>query len=138
MRLERSVCQMTLDPLIIIITEFLLFCSQELIQNADDAEAKTVHFYVDHRDHDGESNLLDPKLKKYQGPSLIVYNDAKFEDEDWKGIQMLQRSVKADDPFKVGKFGIGFNSVYHLTGMQHYKQQFAPCRHACGIPTQSV
>ena len=29
----------------------------------------------------------------------------------------MQQSVKADDPFKVGKFGIGFNSVYHITGV---------------------
>ena len=29
----------------------------------------------------------------------------------------MQQSVKAEDPFKVGKFGIGFNSVYHITGM---------------------
>ena len=28
----------------------------------------------------------------------------------------MQQSVKAEDPFKVGKFGIGFNSVYHITG----------------------
>ena len=24
--------------------------------------------------------------------------------------------MKAKSPFKVGKFGIGFNSVYHITG----------------------
>lgn len=26
------------------------------------------------------------------------------------------RSSKKDDPLKVGRFGIGFNSVYHMTG----------------------
>ena len=52
----------------------------------------------------------------FQGPSLLAYNDAIFQDKDWQSIQNMQQSVKAEDPFKVGKFGIGFNSVYHITG----------------------
>ena len=55
-------------------------------------------------------------MSEYQGPSLIVANDGMFSKEDWEGIQRLQDSVKAGDPFRVGKFGIGFNSVYHITG----------------------
>ena len=88
---------------------------QEIIQNADDAEAKKVEFYVDCRSH-GTKSLVHPALAEFQGPALLSVNDAKFSKEDWEGIQSLQRSVKAEDPFKVGTFGIGFNSVYHLTG----------------------
>ena len=40
-----------------------------------------------------------------------------FQEKDWQSIQDMQQSVKAEDPFKVGKFGIGFNSVYHITGV---------------------
>ena len=87
-----------------------------MIQNADDAGATIVQFYVDSRDH-GNKNLVDGELASYQGPALISANDAMFSEEDWEGIQSLQQSIKADDPFKVGRFGIGFNSVYHLTGM---------------------
>ena len=90
---------------------------QELIQNADDAGAKTVHFYVDCRQHGTDpQRLVHPELAQYQGPALLAHNDARFRDEDWKGIQNLQQSGKAKDPFKVGKFGIGFISVYHITG----------------------
>lgn len=39
-----------------------------------------------------------------------------FTAEDWNGIQEIARSRKRDDPLKVGRFGIGFNSVYHITG----------------------
>ena len=88
---------------------------QEIIQNADDAGAKTVKFFIDSREH-GTTSLVHPDLTPFQGPALLAYNDAQFRDEDWEGIQNLQRSVKAEDPFKVGKFGIGFNSVYHITG----------------------
>lgn len=50
------------------------------------------------------------------GTALYVYNDAVFTVEDWNGIQEIARSRKRDDPLKVGRFGIGFNSVYHVTG----------------------
>lgn len=46
-----------------------------------------------------------------------MYNNAVFTPEDWHGIQEIARSRKKDDPLKVGRFGIGFNSVYHITGM---------------------
>ena len=87
-----------------------------MIQNADDAGATVVQFYVDCRQH-GTSGLVEPELAAYQGPALVLANDAMFSKEDWEGIQSLQQSIKADDPFKVGRFGIGFNSVYHLTGI---------------------
>lgn len=47
---------------------------------------------------------------------MYVYNNAVFTGEDWNGIQEIARSRKRDDPLKVGRFGIGFNSVYHITG----------------------
>lgn len=50
------------------------------------------------------------------GTALYVYNDAVFTVEDWNGIQEIARSRKREDPLKVGRFGIGFNSVYHITG----------------------
>ena len=66
--------------------------------------------------HHGTSGLVKPEHAAYQGPALISANDAMFSEQDWEGIQSLQQSIKAEDPFKVGRFGIGFNSVYFLTG----------------------
>ena len=51
-----------------------------------------------------------------QGPALCVYNDAEFTARDWEGIRMLHTSVKEKDPLKVGRFGLGFKSVFHMTG----------------------
>lgn len=87
-----------------------------MIQNADDAGAKVVHFYIDTRRHPTAS-LVTANLAAHQGPALIVANDATFKDKDWEGIERLQDSIKAEDPFNIGKYGIGFNSVYHITGM---------------------
>ena len=75
-----------------------------------------MHFYLDSRQH-GSQSLIHPSLGQFQGPSLLSYNDAMFQEKDWQSIQDMQQSVKAEDPFKVGKFGIGFNSVYHITGV---------------------
>ncbi|KAF4109302.1 hypothetical protein G5714_010375 [Onychostoma macrolepis] len=89
---------------------------KELIQNADDAGASTVVFIHDER-HYGTHSLWTEELRKYQGPALYAFNDAAFTEEDWEGIQRVGRSIKQDDPMKVGRFGIGFNSVYHITDL---------------------
>jgi len=51
-----------------------------------------------------------------KGAALYAYNDAVFSEDDWKGIRMLLQSVKQHDPHKVGYFGMGFKSVFHITG----------------------
>ena len=51
-----------------------------------------------------------------QGPALLAYNDAAFSEDDWKGVRMMYASVKEADALKVGCFGLGFKSVFHMTG----------------------
>ena len=103
-------------PIIGYIDKICIYDMQEIIQNADDAGANKVQFFLDNRRH-GTTSVIHPDLVQFQGPSLMCYNDAVFQEKDWQSIQDMQQSVKADDPFKVGKFGIGFNSVYHITGI---------------------
>jgi len=52
-----------------------------------------------------------------KGPALYAYNDAVFSEDDWKGIRMLLQSVKQHDQHKIGYFGMGFKSVFHITGI---------------------
>uniref|UniRef100_A0A804HK57 Sacsin molecular chaperone n=1 Tax=Homo sapiens TaxID=9606 RepID=A0A804HK57_HUMAN len=87
---------------------------KELIQNAEDAGATEVKFLYDETQY-GTETLWSKDMAPYQGPALYVYNNAVFTPEDWHGIQEIARSRKKDDPLKVGRFGIGFNSVYHIT-----------------------
>lgn len=87
---------------------------KELIQNAEDAGASEVKFLYDET-HYGTESLWSKEMAQYQGPALYVHNNAVFNPEDWHGIQEIARSRKKDDPLKVGRFGIGFNSVYHIT-----------------------
>ena len=115
---------------IVMIDMYLINAyTQELIQNADDAKATIVKVVLDHRNLPTLSDKLVGSharnlLQRYQGPALLAYNNAIFSEGDWEGIQNLQQSGKSKDPFKVGKFGIGFNAVYHITGepLQNYYQ----------------
>jgi len=47
----------------------------------------------------------------------VFYNNAEFTEADWKGIRSIYTSTKRDDPLKIGKFGLGFKSIFHLTGL---------------------
>lgn len=95
---------------------------KELVQNADDAGASTVVFYLDHRTH-SSSKLADQALASFQGPSLLVYNNAIFTAEDFQSIQRIGDSLKKsseDSRAKIGRFGIGFNAVYHWTDLPSF------------------
>uniref|UniRef100_A0A096MIC5 Sacsin/Nov domain-containing protein n=1 Tax=Poecilia formosa TaxID=48698 RepID=A0A096MIC5_POEFO len=87
---------------------------KELIQNADDALASEVVFIHDERSYRAES-LWTGELGDCQGPALYAYNNAVFTEDDWERIQKAGRSGKINDPNKIGRFGIGFNSIYHIT-----------------------
>ncbi|CAM9194960.1 unnamed protein product, partial [Sphacelaria rigidula] len=116
---------------------------KELVQNADDAGAREVRLCLDLRQHPSQG-LPSPALEQFQGASLLVYNNAVFTDTDFRSIQRIGDSLKKDTskggktgnsaylrhnqppcspppPLLVdcfvskGRFGIGFNSVYHLT-----------------------
>ena len=55
---------------------------------------------------------------------MCVYNNAEFTKEDWQGIQMINSSVKEFDPVKIGRFGLGFKSVFHITGWYICQHQY--------------
>ncbi|EAU81709.2 hypothetical protein CC1G_02725 [Coprinopsis cinerea okayama7 len=79
---------------------------RELLQNSDDAKAKLQTFVLDCRTH-GTNPL--------QGPALLAFNDAQFSKDDWVALQNISESSKREDTSKIGKFGIGIRSCYHVT-----------------------
>ena len=92
---------------------------KEIIQNADDARASKVCFVVDWRENP-RVRLLADDLAKCQGPALWAYNDAMFSDDDFENINKLAGETKKEDLDKVGRFGLGFNSVYHVTDVPSF------------------
>ena len=87
---------------------------KELLQNADDAKAKRFYVILDSRTHKGK-RVLSEKWEELQGPALLVWNDKEFTEADIEGIQKLGMGNKQSDTETIGQYGIGFNSVYHLT-----------------------
>ncbi len=69
----------------------------ELLQNAEDAEATRVQFRL------------------YQKRLEFEHDGRPFNEDDVRGICRLAASPKRNDINKIGKFGIGFKSVYAHT-----------------------
>ena len=92
---------------------------KELIQNADDAHASVVRFLIDWRKGPTET-LLSSDMAASQGPALWAYNDEKFSDHDFENINKLAGATKVDEVGKIGRFGLGFNAVYHLTDVPSF------------------
>ena len=92
---------------------------KELIQNADDAKATEIVFILDNQDYSSHDKYLVFNLPNWKSlnshPSLSVYNNKGFSGEDIKGIQNLSVGGKTSNRNTIGRFGLGFNSVYHIT-----------------------
>ncbi|GAM24898.1 hypothetical protein SAMD00019534_080730 [Acytostelium subglobosum LB1] len=92
----------------------------EIAQNADDASSSEMSIILDDKCYGTEQLITkkqygDRNPAPLQGPALIIMNDSIFEEKDWKGIAENGTGSKQKDVNSVGKFGRGFNSVYHLT-----------------------
>ena len=80
---------------------------KELIQNADDAKARTLIFGR----HVGFPNASHPLL---QGSGLWFFNDGEFKRRDAHDLRSFGITSKAGDTSVIGKFGLGMKSVFHL------------------------
>ena len=69
----------------------------ELLQNAEDAKASRILF-----------TLFGDRLE-------VTHDGRVFNEQDVKGICGVGEGTKADDLTQIGKFGIGFKSVYVYT-----------------------
>lgn len=67
-----------------------------------------------------QDSLAYERLAGFQGPALLAYNDAVFTQDDFTSISRVGDSVKRTQIGKTGRFGIGFNSVYHLTDVPSF------------------
>ena len=115
------------EPLIVRLKNILkdykdgLTIIKELIQNADDAEATEVNICYDARRHTTEQHrLFFPGMCESHGPALVIHNNSVFRDEDFENIQKLAAATKQDKESKIGKFGVGFCSVYHITDVPSF------------------
>lgn len=83
---------------------------REIVQNADDAGAGNLVFFV------LETGIPSaPKVHPLlRNSALLVLNDGPLKKEDIKGIARLIGGSKQDDSSKVGRFGLGLKSLFHV------------------------
>nr|XP_022329313.1 sacsin-like [Crassostrea virginica] len=89
---------------------------RELVQNAEDAGARTFKIFYKEGNPETHPRTSGSGYNRYfKTPALCVHNDGVFSTEDWKGIKSIYTSVKEKDALKVGRFGLGFKSIFHIT-----------------------
>jgi sacsin len=94
---------------------------KELLQNADDAEATEFNICYDNRFHDTKKErLLFQGMSQVHGPALVIHNNKTFSNEDFINITKLSGATKEKKQLKIGKFGEGFCSVYHMTDVPSF------------------
>ena len=91
----------------------------ELIQNADDARATEFSIFFNTTEY-GSNSLLGPQMSKWQGPALYVHNNAVFSQSDFQNLVKLGQASKLEKLSTTGRFGLGFNSVYHFTDLPSF------------------
>ncbi|CAN0007015.1 unnamed protein product, partial [Phaeothamnion confervicola] len=91
----------------------------EVVQNSDDCSSRVVKVMYCAQSY-GTSSLLGPKMAEWQGPSLYVYNDSVFTDKDFQNLARIGQASKLDKLATTGRFGLGFNSVYHFTDVPSF------------------
>lgn len=94
--------------------EFTVF--RELIQNADDAQAKSVEIEFQTKEYlvtdEGTAHVND--LKMIQLARWVLRNDGDpFTGKDWERITNIADGNP--DERKIGAFGVGFFSVFSVT-----------------------
>ena len=81
---------------------------RELMQNADDAQASRLAFAV------VDQGLRDPQNTLLGGPGLMVVNDGSFLERDQRALHQAIGDAKSADTEKIGRFGVGLKSVFHV------------------------
>ncbi|KAF9943458.1 hypothetical protein BGZ70_005944, partial [Mortierella alpina] len=85
----------------------------EFLQNAADAGATKCVFMLDYKSY-GTEKVLSEEMAAWQGPALVIYNNAEFSQDDFRALSQTGVGNKREDASKIGRHGLGFNSAYHF------------------------
>ncbi|KAF8828428.1 hypothetical protein HHX47_DHR4000917 [Lentinula edodes] len=97
------------------------YAFNEFLANAVDADASRFKVLLDAKRFNGDpialpNSMLCPEMAACQeGPALVLHNDAKFSEADFKGIKCIGEGGKQDRNGTIGKFGLGALSFYHFS-----------------------
>ncbi|MEG4319081.1 MULTISPECIES: sacsin N-terminal ATP-binding-like domain-containing protein [unclassified Microcoleus] len=103
---------------------------KEIIQNANDGQAKTLKFGIS-RGLIGtaENPIVHPLLTT---PALFFLNDGVFKTSDREAISCFGIDANAGDKGKIGKFGLGQKSIFHFCEAFFYIARSKDIPNGCG------
>ena len=84
---------------------------KEILQNADDAGADSLHLGW----HPGWPNASNTLL---QYPMILAINNGRFSPKDRSSINTLYAGAKVEDSEKIGKYGLGLK-MFRLPVCSH-------------------
>ena len=89
----------------------------EFVANACDANATKLTLLINEFCSVNETpRLLAPSMQKFSTcPSLVIYNNEKFSDQDFKGICQTSIGGKEGKSNTIGQFGLGALTMFHIT-----------------------
>ncbi|KAJ7578054.1 hypothetical protein C8J56DRAFT_1031317 [Mycena floridula] len=88
----------------------------EFFANAADAKASVFESLIDETLFQSRA-IISPAMACLQGPSLLLYNNGTFSDEDFKGIRRIGRGAKGENPGTIGRHGLGALSLFHFSSV---------------------
>ncbi len=94
----------------------------ELLQNAEDA--------CERARKKGQKGKFYISFKLYPNRLEVRHNGIPFDEKDVKGICGIVEATKDKDTLQIGKFGIGFKSVYAFTTSPEVHSEKTIC-HSC-------
>ena len=59
-------------------------------------------------------------MASWQGPALYVFNNATFSAQDYHNLSQIGQGSKRDKLSATGRFGLGFNAVYHFSDVPSF------------------
>ena len=82
----------------------------ELLQNAEDALERRF------RQHPNDSSHCAVQFRLFRNRLEFRHFGVPFNEDDVRGVSDVLKGTKKEDVTQIGKFGIGFKSVYAFTG----------------------
>ncbi|MGB8686345.1 MAG: hypothetical protein WCD53_03265 [Microcoleus sp.] len=103
---------------------------KEIIQNANDGQAKTLKFGISRGLIGTAENPVDHPL--LTTPALFFLNDGVFKTSDREAISCFGIDANAGDKGKIGKFGLGQKSIFHFCEAFFYIARSEDIPDGCG------
>jgi sacsin len=91
------------------------YALNEFLANAVDAGASEFSVLVDEQVFETRTIISETMSTMQQTAAIVLYNNAVFQDTDFKGLRDIGRGGKRGVSDTIGRYGFGALSLFHFT-----------------------